>query len=510
MNKSSIVLRAILALILMVMFYAMAVTAVVGLGYFALKLGGFATEVRVGKLMLVMFIAAIALFFAAGVIAWSVLPRWDRFEPPGPELQRSDCPKLFAEITKVAAATGQREPKHVYLVSDVNAFVTERGGIMGIGSQRVMGIGLPLLELLTVSEFRAVIAHEFGHFYGGDTKLGPWVYKTRAAVGRTVLNLVKAEEFTDDGDGEWISLIFTAIRKPFGWFGALFMRVSQAVSRQQEYSADALAARTVGSDAMTSGLKKVHAGAVAYSIYFNNEVQPLLESGFMPPLIEGLRHVQDVDAVALVTAKALSEELETGEQDPYDSHPPLKERVAAIEALPKQKVGRDDRVAIELLGDHRPFEERIAHDANLTPIAWSEAVEKVYLPSWQEQAQTTARLMGDQTPSDLPNSAAGLNSLLEREFGVHAAYISLDETRSWATGLFGSTLATLLANSGYKVSADPGAPVRCTSGETVVEPFAEVGRYLRGEIPPEEWQAQMAQLGLAQVTIKEASTRTLN
>jgi Zn-dependent protease with chaperone function len=53
----------------------------------------------------------------------------------------------------------------------------------------VMGLGLPLLQTLTVSQFRAVMAHEFGHYYGGDTKLGPWVYKTRAAIVRTLLGI---------------------------------------------------------------------------------------------------------------------------------------------------------------------------------------------------------------------------------------------------------------------------------------------------------------------------------
>jgi len=29
---------------------------------------------------------------------------------------------------------------------------------------------------------RAVLAHEFGHYYGGD-QAGPWVYKTQSDVG---------------------------------------------------------------------------------------------------------------------------------------------------------------------------------------------------------------------------------------------------------------------------------------------------------------------------------------
>jgi Zn-dependent protease with chaperone function len=101
-------------------------------------------------------------------------------------------------------------PAHVYLVSDVNAFVTQRGGIMGIGSRRVMGIGLPLLRTLQVDELRAVLAHEMGHFYGGDTKLGPWIYKTRGALARTVVNLAKAGRSTD----HWIGYLFAGVQAP--------------------------------------------------------------------------------------------------------------------------------------------------------------------------------------------------------------------------------------------------------------------------------------------------------
>src|SRR6185437_11012238 len=77
----------------------------------------------------------------------------------------------------------------VFLMPDVNAWVAQRGGVMGFGSHRVMALGMPLMALLTVPEFRAVIAHEFGHYHGGDTRLGPWIYKTRSAIGRTLREL---------------------------------------------------------------------------------------------------------------------------------------------------------------------------------------------------------------------------------------------------------------------------------------------------------------------------------
>src|SRR5262249_12562420 len=136
--------------------------------------------------ILVVSLAGIGM---AGTILWSLVPRRDKFEPPGPLLDRSAQPRLFAEIEQIAAALDESLPSEVYLIPDVNAYVGDRGGLMGIGSHRIMGLGLPLLSLLTVSEFRAVLAHEFAHYYGGDTRLGPWVYKTRRAMIRTIENL---------------------------------------------------------------------------------------------------------------------------------------------------------------------------------------------------------------------------------------------------------------------------------------------------------------------------------
>ena len=81
-------------------------------------------------------------------------------------------------LRDVAAKTEQEMPTEVFLLPEVNAWVAERGGLVGIGSRRVMGIGLPLMETLTVAQLCAVLAHEFGHYYGGDTSLGPWLYAT--------------------------------------------------------------------------------------------------------------------------------------------------------------------------------------------------------------------------------------------------------------------------------------------------------------------------------------------
>ena len=103
------------------------------------------------------------------------------------------APALHRMVGGVAESAEQEPPARIYLAPDVNAAVFQQGGLLGFGGKRVLLVGLPLIDTLTVRQLRAVIAHEFGHFYGGDTRLGPWFYRTYDALERTVIALHEAE-----------------------------------------------------------------------------------------------------------------------------------------------------------------------------------------------------------------------------------------------------------------------------------------------------------------------------
>src|SRR5882724_7141460 len=182
----SLTTRAIVAILLMLGFYLLALGLAAGLIWIPYADWVYAN--RVDRI-------AIICIIGAGAILWSILPRFDRFKAPGPRITAAEQPRLFVEISNIARSVGQGMPRDVYLIPDVNAWVAQRGGIMGIGSHRVMALGLPLMALLTVSQFRAVVTHEFGHYYGGDTKLGPWVYRTRTAIIRTVSTLSRTKSY---------------------------------------------------------------------------------------------------------------------------------------------------------------------------------------------------------------------------------------------------------------------------------------------------------------------------
>jgi heat shock protein HtpX len=154
MPAPSLAARAALAVALMVGFYVLAAALIVGLlsvpyiEYHYID----RVDLRIG----------LASIGAAIGILVGIAPRIDKFQPPGVELLPANQPRLFTVLDALATATGQARPKSVYLIGDLNAWVAQRGGIMGIGSRRVMAIGLPLLETLDVGEIRGVLAHEFG------------------------------------------------------------------------------------------------------------------------------------------------------------------------------------------------------------------------------------------------------------------------------------------------------------------------------------------------------------
>ncbi|MEY4199811.1 MAG: hypothetical protein RLZZ265_1551, partial [Verrucomicrobiota bacterium] len=144
--NSSLAGRAVLALVLMIGFYLLALAIAAGLLYVPYAEMTYAKRLH---LKLAFFCV-----LGAGAILWAVLPRFDKFEPPGPVLTREQHPRLFTELESVAQSVNQAMPAEVYLVPDVNAWVAQRGGIMGFGSRRVMGLGLPLMRMLTRSQFR--------------------------------------------------------------------------------------------------------------------------------------------------------------------------------------------------------------------------------------------------------------------------------------------------------------------------------------------------------------------
>jgi Zn-dependent protease with chaperone function len=464
--------RAALAIVLMVSFYALALGVVAGLLWLAyLDL----VVARHPAFRLIAFCVAGAL-----TVLWAILPRMDRFEPPGPRVTAQEQPELFKLIHDVAKATSQAMPEDVYLLNDVNAFVAQRGGLMGVGARRVMGIGLPLMQALTIDELKGVLAHEFGHYHSGDVALGPWIHKTRVAVGRTIAQL-----------GESI------LRFIFIGYASLFLRVTHAVSRRQEFIADEVAAGVVGAHAMTSGLRKVNGAAFAYHTYWHSELVPVMQAGFRPPLAAGFgRYASSPEMLRVIDAVVNHEEQE-GETDPFDTHPSLRDRLAALERQPSGSPG-DSRPAASLLRNIDECERRLFSAlgpelSNLKPLDWPRVSNEVYVPIWRARIKQHGALLRQFTCANPPATEKDL----ARIGGGIAAPDASDQARiSAAWRLVIAAYALAMLPLGWSVETLPGDEALLRRGGEEFRPFSELAAIIQGRTTLAAWRERCIALGI--------------
>ncbi len=106
MKSLSLTLRALTALLLMVAFYIFA------LGVAGVLLFIPYAEWQSGTLHLKIDLICIV---TAGLILWSIMPRRNKFIPPGAELTKEEQPELFEVIERVSYSTNQKMPDSVYL-----------------------------------------------------------------------------------------------------------------------------------------------------------------------------------------------------------------------------------------------------------------------------------------------------------------------------------------------------------------------------------------------------------
>lgn len=473
--------RAILALLLTIGFYGLALVIAFGLLYLV-----YLEVAVIGRVNLRLTLFAIV---GAAVILWAIFPRIDKFTAPGPRLTSAKFPALFKEIEKIARSTGQEMPRDVYLIPDVNAFVAERGGFMGIGSRRVMGIGLPLFHFMTVSELSAVLAHEFGHFYGGDTALGPWIYKTRSAIIRTVVSLGQTNQ--------WLMI-------PFEAYARMFLRITNAISRQQEFTADQLSAQTVGAKAAIAGLQKVHKYATAFEAFFRQEYLPVIGAGYRPPMLGGFNMFLKAPRIVEAVNHDYEQQLTQGKSDPYDTHPALKERIAALERLP-QKTTMVEQDAFTLLpGNIEGLERQILKQImthqeqfeNLKEIGWDQVVDCAFLPQWQSTVKTYATILRDLTPARLFEKAQdipGFFSALAKTGhilppNVQPGQVPQETQVQIASNIIGSAFVSALSHQGWIIQNSPGEEIALVKGDQKLQPFSLFSQLASRQTSADQWQ----------------------
>jgi heat shock protein HtpX len=450
----------------------------------------------------------LALFVGGVIVAaamlWSLIPRRDKFSPPGLPLERTSHPRLFAELDRIAEVLKEPLPRDVYLIGEPNAWVADRGGMMGFGSRRVMGLGLPLLGALNISQFRAILAHEFAHYYGGDTKLGPWLHRTQTAMIRTFENIGSVGKTMRVALMQVLYMVVFGILK---WYWLLFLRAINFVSRRQEFRADELACIVAGPKSLVSGLRIVHGAALAWPAYWKTEVAPMLNSGCLPSIAGGFALFLAAPAIAKQVEKGIETDMREGKTKPYDSHPPLRDRVAAAQALPNQSQPDDPQSAWSLLEDGGAAELALLEALNsempknaLQRVSWEAQGTAVLIPSWANFVSEYASLLQGITVGTLPESLGKIPQIAPQIRDPKGMLLTPEQRIERARSLLSTALALALVNNGWKLHSRPGE-FHLDRDDEQLDPYKLMLQLSDGVITRDAWANKCRDCGIEDIPL---------
>ncbi|WP_030348118.1 M48 family metalloprotease [Streptomyces sp. NRRL S-1022] len=363
-------LRALRALVLLLGFYLLSLVllaALIGVDVLVFGWGHGPLTAKVGFITVLL-----ALPVVRGMLMLRT-PKGD--DGPGIPVTEADEPRLWALVRELAAAAGTRAPDRILLTGEVNASVSENPRLLGLfAGPRRLHLGVPLLIGLTEAQLRSVLAHEFGHFTGGDTRLSALVVRGRVQIGRVIGQFhaaaddkVAADRARQEKasakrvakgkkakqvDTTGVGATYRAMARIYTAYGKFYLRASLSTARGQEFAADLTAARIAGRDATASALREIPVLSASHDFYLDNYATLGLQARLLPPRGEffgGFGRLLTARELELVDLRAGLPEEPAG---PYDSHPPIAERVRRIEALPAD--GRADEAkgtALAVLAD---------------------------------------------------------------------------------------------------------------------------------------------------------------
>jgi len=350
-------LSVILSIILFIIFYTIVTCIVIGLtiglGYVSFLM--VATDPNTFTILLaggvISFGLAILLFLIKFIFKKNIL-NTDLFI----EVSEINEPKLFKLVKTIANSINTSMPKKVFISPDVNAAVTFNSNFLSLffPSRKNLIIGLGLVNSTTADEFKAVLAHEFGHFSQGSMRVGSYAYYANYALHNMLYDNIDYYSIIK----KWARVhrvisffIAAAVKVVQGlqWilkrFYSIVNRSYSKLSIEMEFQSDSISANIAGSRALITSLLRLDLAASALSSVINYYTHSIKEPIKTINIYPQQRYVIDLFArtnkinfennLPLVnlsfTNRFNKSKLKIGEQ--WASHPTLKDRVANLEKL---------------------------------------------------------------------------------------------------------------------------------------------------------------------------------
>jgi tetratricopeptide (TPR) repeat protein len=219
------------------------------------------------KLVLILAIGALITTYQ---IIKSLFVR-QKQEDPGRALTEREAPGLWTLARDVASSIGTRPVDEIRVTPGTEVAVYERGGFrerMQDKAERVLLVGVGVLNGFNQNAFRAVLAHEYGHFIHRDTAGGDMAIRVNYDMMKFARGMILS------GQNTFWNLGFQFLRV----YHRIFTRISHGAGRLQEVLADRRSAYHFGAGAFEEGLSHVVRRQIEFEHLVNKEINAAVNS----------------------------------------------------------------------------------------------------------------------------------------------------------------------------------------------------------------------------------------
>lgn len=311
----------------------------VGIIYFFLIVGTIPI-----KLTIFLIIAAGATIY--GMIR-SLLVKVDTSDP-GRELKIEEAPALYQLTAEVAQMMGTRPIDEIRITALNDLAVYEKGTWrekMNDKGKRILILGTSVLTDFKKEDFKAVLAHEYGHFTHRDTAGGEIALRVENDMTKYFVALYNAGQNTT-----W-NIAFHFLRL----YNFIFRRISHGATRLQEVLADKVAAETFGTRAFANGLTHVIKREIEFDKYANVEIKEAVK------LKRPLNNLYEMKAVGDLELEDELKKILTSKTTEDDTHPSPIDRFRYIAGIQSATTKRDESLVSDMFKNWKSLTDEMTH-----------------------------------------------------------------------------------------------------------------------------------------------------
>ena len=273
--------KSIFSIVLFVIVYVMLLIVSLALFVASIYCAKYIVTTRPSVYTLILGIGLLAVgFFIVFFMVKFIFKKNETDYSGFTEIDINEEPELKKMIEELVNEIGTDFPKRIYLSHEVNASVFYNSSFwsMFLPVKKNLHIGLGLVNSTTVSEFKGILAHEFGHFSQKSMKVGSFVYN----VNKIIFNILYDNEGYNKAVNTWSSVsgyfvLFTSVAIWFNKGTQAILRLMYKIvnvnylglSREMEFHADAIGANIVGSEAMISSILRIDLSSQSYDKVLN-------------------------------------------------------------------------------------------------------------------------------------------------------------------------------------------------------------------------------------------------